>query len=495
MRALYLCLLLQGGLLLDAQDLKEFEKKVTEFSLANGLHFILLERHEAPVASFHTYVDAGSVNDPAGQTGIAHMFEHMAFKGTEAIGSKNWVEERKALDAIEEVYDKLEAERNKGPKADRSRMDLYQTQLKLAIDMAQRYVAPGEYTRIIEENGGVGLNAGTSMDATEYYYSLPSNRIELWFLMESQRFLHPVFREFYTERDVVMEEHRQNVESTPQGKLFGAFLETAFAAHAYHNPTGGWPSDIASLRRADARAFFEKYYVAANITVAIVGDVNPAEAKRLAERYFGVLPARPLPPIPHTKEPPQLGPKTVVVESQTQPLAIIGYKRPDQYDKDDEVFDVIQLILSTGRTGMLYKEMVTDKRLALEAQAGATFPDGRYPNLFVFFLAPSLGHTAEDNQKALEDVLTRLKTQKVAAEILARVKTQARAGVIRRLANNSSLAGLLVTCYAGYGDWRRIFTSLDELNKVTADDVLRVAQKTFVATNRTVAYTMPGGRP
>src|SRR5207302_1513538 len=165
------------------------------------------------------------------------------------------------------------------------------------------------------------------------------------FLMESQRFLRPVFREFYKEREVAVEERRQRVDSNPRGKLMGALLETAFAAHPYRNPIIGWPSDIASLRRSDAKAFFEKYYVPANITVGIVGDVNPAEAKRLAERYFGVLPARPLPPLPRTKEPPQAGPKTVVLEYQAQPLAMIGYKRPDQYDKDDEVFDVIQLIL------------------------------------------------------------------------------------------------------------------------------------------------------
>src|SRR5690242_12753873 len=166
--------------LLAAQSLQDFEKKVTKFQLPNGLTFLIVERHEAPVVSFHTYVNVGSVDDPSGATGLAHMFEHMAFKGTETIGTKDWPAEKKALDDIEQSYDRLEAERNKGPKADPAKLRTLEEQLKAAIDRAQAYVEPNEYTRIIEENGAVGLNAGTGFDSTEYYYSLPSNRIELW---------------------------------------------------------------------------------------------------------------------------------------------------------------------------------------------------------------------------------------------------------------------------------------------------------------------------
>ena len=292
-----------------AQSLKEFEKKVTEFTLPNGLHFIIAERHEAPVVSFHTYVNAGSVDDPSGATGIAHMFEHMAFKGTEMIGTTNWPNEKLALDAIEASYDRLEAEQNKGPKADPQKIRTLHEQVTKAIDRAQTFVIPNEYPGLIEENGGAGMNAGTNYDSTEYYYSLPSNRIELWFLLESQRFLHPVFREFYKERDVVLEEYRMRVESSPQGRLLEDLLATAFAAHPYRNPPAGWPSDIVNLRLSDAKRFFEEYYVPANITIAIVGDVSPEEARRMAERYFGGLKARPLPPLVHTKEPPQPGPR------------------------------------------------------------------------------------------------------------------------------------------------------------------------------------------
>lgn len=488
--------LLVAALFLSAQDLKEFEKKVTEFTLPNGLHFIVMERHEAPVVSFHTYVDAGSVDDPSGQTGIAHMFEHMAFKGTESIGTSDWAAEKKALEAIEEIYARLDAERAKGQRADPGRIGSLEAQLKMAIDRGQAFVVPNEYTRLIEENGGAGLNASTSLDSTQYFYSLPSNRAELWFLLESQRFLRPVFREFYKERDVVMEELRMRVESQPIGKLQQELVATAFEAAPYRNPPGGWASDVANLRRAEAEEFFRKFYVPANINIAVVGDINPAEARRLADRYFGPLPARPLPPAIHTVDPPQSGPKTSVVQSPSQPLLMIGYKRPDQYDKDDPVFDLMAMILSSGRTGLLYKEMVQEKRISVAAQAVGTYPDGRYPNLFLFFLAPAVGHTVEENQKALDDLLARFTASKVDAEALARAKTKARAGVIRRLDSNSGLASLLTMYYAAYGDWRKLFTSLDDLNRVTAEDIQRVARRYFDARSRTVAYlAQPGAAP
>lgn len=484
------CLIFLLPLLAGAQNLEQFEKKVTEFTLPNGLHFIVMERHEAPVVSFHTYVNTGSVDDPSGETGIAHMFEHMAFKGTETIGTRDWPAEKQAIEAVEQAYDAVEAERNKGVHADQNRIQAHEARLKMEITKAEAYVIPNMYPRIIEENGGVGLNAGTGVDATEYFYSLPSNRIELWFLMESERFLRPVFRQFYKERDVVMEEYRMRVESEPQGKLMQAFLATAFMAHPYRNMGTGWPSDIQNLRRADATEFFRKHYAPGNMVMAIVGDVNPTEARRLAGKYFGPIPARPLPPLLHTQEPAQNGPKQLEVESPSQPLVFAGYKRPGQYSKDDPVFDVISGILSSGRTGILYKEMVRDKRLSVAAAAEDTFPGGKYPNLFLFFLVPSMGHTVEENVKTFYEALDRFKAEKLEPDALARVKTKTRAGLIRRLASNPGLASLLTSYYANYGDWRKLFTGLDDINKVTAGDVQRVARQYFVPDGRTLAFTV-----
>ena len=488
-RSLYLRLLfLVVPLLASAQDLKEFEKHVTEFTLANGLHFIVLDRHEAPVVSFHTYVNAGSVDDPEGKTGLAHMFEHMAFKGTETIGTKNWPEEEKAMEAIEAAYDRLEQERRKGPRADPKSIQSVQAEVKAAIEKAASYVVPNLYPTVIEENGGVGLNASTSWDSTEYFYNLPANRIELWFVLESQRFLHPVYREFYKERDVVMEERRMRVESDPQGKLMETMLASAFEAHPYRRLPGGWASDIQSLRVRDAEQFYKTYYVPANITIGIVGDVDPNQTRALAERYFGRLPAGSLPPLVHTVEPQQEGPRLTQVESPAQPFELVAYKRPDQYDKDDPVFDVISGILAGGRTGIIYKEMVRDKQISLAAGAEADFPGSKYPNLFMFYVFPALGHTIADNEKTLGELIERFKKENVDPESLARVKTKTRATLIRQLDSNAGLAQLLTSYYVNYGDWRKLFTSIDDINKVTAGDVQRVAQKYFITNTRTTAF-------
>src|SRR5580704_10029084 len=485
-----LCLLtLLAPLLATAQNLQEFEKKVSEFTLANGLHFIVMERHDAPVVSFNTYVNAGSLDDPAGQTGLAHMFEHMAFKGTPWIGTKNWPEEKKALDEIEDLYAKLEEERRKDLRADKSKIESLQARVKTAIDKAEMYVEPNAYPRIIEENGGVGMNAGTSLESTNYFYNFPSSRIELWFLLESERFLHPVFREFYKERDVVREERRMRTESSPVGKLIEQLLSTAFAAHPYKTSPIGWGSDIDNFRRTEAEALYKTYYTPNNMTIGIAGDVNPAEAKKLAEKYFGRLPAGPTPPVVRTVEPPQTGEKRVGVESPAQPFLLIGYKRPDQYSKDDVPLDRLSDILSDGRTGIVYKEMVRDKKIALGAESGATFPGGKYPSLFIFFVAPTSGHTNAENEKAMYDIIDGVKKEKVDAESLQREKTKLRASLVRSLDSNAGLAQQLCFYQANYGDWRKMFTELDEYNKVTADDVMRVAKTYLTENNRTVATT------
>jgi predicted Zn-dependent peptidase len=474
--------------------MQELQKKVSEFALPNGLRFVVLERHESPVVSFHTWVNVGSIHDPAGETGLAHMFEHMAFKGTETIGTRNWPEEKKALDAVEEAYDRMEMEANKGVKADPMRVDMLRSQFRLAADNAMRLSSSGEYRRILEENGGNEVRALASAASSEYSYNLPSSRAELWFLMESQRLMHPIFRDFYRERDVVLEEYRQGVETNAQAKLMAEALSAAFKAHPYRNPTGGWPSDIRNLRRTEAQAFFARYYVPGNITVAIVGDVTVAEVKRLAERYFGPMAAKAMPPLVTTEEPPQAGPKTVVLEMAGPSAAVVGYKRPSQYDKDDVALDLIQILFSQGRTGILYNELVREKRLAQQAQAIATYPDGRYANLFVFLLVPAQGHTVEENQRALEELLLRFKTTALDPQMLARAKAQGRANLIRRMTDNGDLAGLLALHAASYGDWRRLFTTLDDLDQVKAADVLRAANRYLVAAGRTTVYTVPPGQ-
>jgi predicted Zn-dependent peptidase len=467
-----------------AQNLAEFEKRVTEFKLDNGMKFIVLERHNAPVVAFNAFVNAGSADDPAGQASMAHMFEHMIGKGIRSVGSKDWEKEQKALVRVEEAYDALEAARKAGNKDELQKLE---ADLKDAIASANNWVDPNAYVRTIEEQGGVGFNAGTAHDYTTYFYSLPSNKLELWFLLSSEFFKHPVFREFYKERDVVLEERRMRVESNPQGKLMEKLLQTAFTKHPYGEWTGP-VEEISALRAKDARAFFEKYYVPSNVTVAVVGDVNPATVKELAKKYFGDIKPGTAPPPVSQVEPPQEKERRITMQVDAQPILMMAYKRPDQRHKDDPVFDVIAGVLSSGRTGWLYRDLVQDKKIALAAQAGATFPSGKYPNLFIFFGLPNAGHSLEELEKGLAANIDRLRKEPVDPAVLERVKTKIRAGLIRQLDSNSGLAQQLPFYETMYGDWRVMFKGLEDIEKVTAADVQRVAKEYFVPERRTTVY-------
>ncbi|MCS7026436.1 MAG: insulinase family protein [Bryobacteraceae bacterium] len=473
---------------LAGQDLKEFEKNVTEFTLANGLHFIVLKRTQAPVVSMVTHVNVGSANDPAGMTGLAHMFEHMAFKGTDTFGTKNWPEEKKALEEIERIYDQLESEKNKGARASQQVIQQLEADLKAAINKANSYVEKEAYSKIISENGGVQLNAGTSFDSTFYFYSLPANRIELWFFLTSQVFKNPVMREFYAERDVVRNERRMSFESSPQGKLQEALLTTSFIAHPQRSLIG-WASDIENLRAKHALEFYKKYYVPSNMVVAIAGDVDPAEIKRLADQYFSSLPSGPTPPRVITEEPPQTGERRVSVESPTQPVLYIGYKRPEPTSPDSPALAVLAGLLSQGRTGILYKELVERKKIALAAGASATFFGSKYPDLFFLYSAPSAGKTVEENERAILEVIERMKREKVDEASLNRIKAQVRAGLVRSLESNLGMALQLASNYMRFGDWRRMFTNIQKINEVTAEDVQRVAKTYLVESARTVVYS------
>ena len=272
-----------------AQSLADFEKKVTVRTLPNGWTFIILERPEAPVFSFATHVNVGSAQEVPGITGIAHMFEHMAFKGTPTIGTTDFASEKKALDKVDQAYAAFDSERRK-LKADPAKVQALQQAWKDAQEEAGKYVRKNEFGEIIEREGGVGLNAGTGADTTAYYYSLPSNKFELWAYLESERFLHPVFREFYKERDVVKEERRMRTESNPIGRLIEQFNMVAFSAHPYQHPVVGYMSDLDSFSREDAEKFYRTYYVPLNLVTAVAGDVKAAEAMPILEKYFGRIP-------------------------------------------------------------------------------------------------------------------------------------------------------------------------------------------------------------
>jgi len=470
-----------------AQDLASFEKRVTVKTLPNGLTVLICERPEAPVFSFFTHVDTGSTQEDIGKSGLAHMFEHMAFKGTDKIGTTNAAAEKLALEKVETAYAAYDLERNKRVGRDEQKLKDLQKTWDDAMAEANKYVVLNEFGQVVESNGGEGMNAFTNNDETGYMYSFPSNRVELWAYLESERFLHPVLREFYKERNVVMEERRMRTDSAPVGRLVEQFESAAFVAHPYHRPIVGFMSDLQSFSATDAQRFFDKYYIPANMTVAVVGDVKATEVMPVLEKYFGRLPAKQKPEELATVEPVQMAERRVVLYDQAQPFFLEGYHRPDYRDKDNAVYDAIGDLLSNGRTSRLYRSLVRDKKISAQTAGFGDFPGQKYPNLFVFYAVPLPGHTNKEMEDAVHAEIERLKTEDITADELKMVKTRAKAGLLRSLAENEGLAQNLATTQARYGDWREIFTDIDRIDKVTKEDIRRVAVKTFVNTNRTVA--------
>jgi predicted Zn-dependent peptidase len=469
-----------------AQDLASFEKRVSTKVLANGLTVIVCERPEAPVFSFFTHVNVGADREVPGITGLAHMFEHMAFKGTDKIGTTDYAAEKVALEKVEQAYAAYDRERRRDVGRDEKKVAELDKAWKDAIAEADKYVVKNEFGEIVEREGGAGLNAFTSSDETAYHYSFPSNRLELWAYLESERFLHPVMREFYKERDVVFEERRMRSDSSPTGRLIEQFLGSAFIAHPYRRPVVGWASDLQAFSATDAANFYNQNYVPANMVVAIVGDVKASEVLSLVEEYFGRLPAGTKPEPLRTIEPPQNAEREVTLREATQPWFIEGYHKPDARDADEAVYDSIQDLMSNGRVSRLYRALVRDKKIAAFAGGFNDFPGPKYPNLFVFFAVPAPGHTPDEIGEAIRAEIERLKSQDISDEELKMITTRAKANLIRQLASNEGLAQQLATMQALFGDWRELFKQVANLDKVTKADIRRVANKTFVASNRTV---------
>lgn len=465
-------------------------EQLTEFRLDNGMKFIVLERHQAPVVSFLTYADVGGADEPEGKTGVAHFLEHLAFKGTRRIGTLNYEAEKPLLDRLDELAEQIQKAKAAGKQALVARL-----QAKLEFNkveaQAAELVKQNELGQIVEQAGGVGLNANTSTEATRYFYSFPSNKLELWMSLESERFLEPVFREFYKEKDVILEERRLRVDNSPIGQMIEKFLDTAYQVHPYRRPVIGYDKDIRNLTREDVQQFFDTYYVPSNLTIAIVGDVTPDKVKQLAQVYFGRYKAKPAPSELEVEEPQQKSTREVSLQLPSQPLYLEGYHRPGINHPDNVVYEIIGRLLSDGRTSRLYKSLVETQRLALSAQGYSGFPGDKYPNLMLFYALTAPGHTTDEVGLALRKEIEKLKTELVSVHELDRVKTQVRAGLLRSLKSNMGMAQLLLEYEVKTGSWRNLFKELEAIVAVTPADIQRVAKASFQAENRTVGRLLP----
>jgi len=482
--AALLALLALGGQA--SASYEELANEVQEIVLDNGLKILLLERHDVPVFSFWTYVGVGGVDEDNGRSGIAHMFEHMAFKGTREIGSLDIKRELKALEALEEAYAALQAEKLKGDAADSARLASLQAHFEALEAEAASLVDTNAFGKLVEAHGGVGLNAMTSWDATQYFYSLPSNKLELWCLLESDRFINPVLREFYKEKNVILEERNMRTESQPQGRLFEQWVCTAYIGHPYGRPPIGYRSDIELWSRRDAEDFYKRNYGARNMVIAVVGDVYRAELESLAKKYFSQIPPGPGPQAIRTVEPQQLGERRVVIEEATQPFMFIGYHVPARRHADRPAIGALASILGEGRSSRLYSRLVKADQLALWSGAFDGLPGDRYPALLTLIALPNKDVKVEDLEAAVYAEAERIATEGVTESELAGYKTRARAQFIQGLDGNENMAGQLCWAQMILGDWRELFKQLDAIAAVTAADVQRVAGEIFRKSNRTV---------
>ncbi len=467
-------------------SMAELASRVIEADLPNGLRVLLLPRHKTPTVSLYLRFLAGSVQEEEGRSGVAHLLEHMMFKGTTGLGTKDWSRERPLRERIEEVAALVDEERMKGGGGDPDRLSALQGQLRSLQDEARLYSVKDEIDSIYTANGAQGLNASTGVDLTTYKVSLPSNRLALWAVIESERLRDPVMREFYSERDVVVEERRQSFETDPSRKLMALLLSTAFTAHPYRRPVIGWAGDVDLLTSGEAERFFRTWYSPGNAVLAAVGDFDASVLLEAIAEHFGSLPSVAVPGRRLPVEPEQEGERRAVLLMDAQPEVMIAFHKPTLPSREDYVFDMIDGLLTLGRTSRLHRRLVEEDQIALGVYSSNGVPGGRYPNLFIIGAKPRSPHTSGDVERAVLEELARLSLEAPSAAELGRVRKQMRANTLRGLQSNEGLASLLSYFEAVAGDWRYAVTHLDVLEEITAEEVRRTAALYLTDRNRTV---------
>lgn len=463
------------------------EERVREHTLKNGLKLLMVERHTSPTVAAWIRFKVGSVDERSDERGLAHLLEHMLFKGTKTLGTKDFAAEKPLLDQIEVTAQKLMAERLKKENADPKELQRLSAELARLEKEAEKYVVKEEFADIYARNGGTGYNAFTSKDGTTYIINLPANKLELWAAIESDRMQNAVLREFYTERQVVAEERRRSYDAEPEGKLWETYIANAFNAHPFGQPTIGWMSDIENLTRTKAERFLHEYYAPNNAIMAIVGDIDAAKTIALVEKYFGAIPpGKPVPPVA-VEEPAQQGEKRTEVIGDAEPEVMVGFHKPTLPSADDYVFDVIDMMLTNGRTSRLYKKLVQEKQLATSVSAFSA-PGSRYPNLFIIGATPRAPHTVAEVEAAIYDELERLKTEPMTQEELQQILNKLEFEESRQMTTNGGLARNLTEYEAVAGTWRYLIEHRQKVAKVTPADVARVAAQYFTRENRNVGY-------
>jgi len=509
-----LALGLLGGAARAGDDVDAVKLDVIKHTLGNGMRVLMVERHDTPTVATYLQFDVGGVDDPKGQTGIAHLLEHMMFKGTETFGTSDHAAERPLIARLDVLWGELDRERAKGRspfgKPDAAKIAQLQDEIARVAAEQKKHIIKNELWQAYQRLGGTGLNASTGDDSTQYYVQLPSNQLEVWAYLESDRLANPVFREFHSERDVVHEERRLRTDTQPAGLFGEAFQSIAYTAHPYRNPVVGWSSDIDATVRAEVLEYFRTYYAPNNCVAAIVGDIRPPEVIALLERTFGKIPAKAPPRRNITEEPAPTGERRFTMTRDAAPQLRISYPAPAAGHADAPALTVAARVLSGsgggfggggggrrggrggGGTGRLFKSLVLEKIVALNASANVGF--GRYPGLFSLSATPAPGIPLADLEKELDALIAGFASEPPTDEELARVRNAEDAGFVRRLRSNNGIAGAIARAETLAGDWQYLLKERDAVKAVTAEDVARVAREYLVPGRRTVGWLESAGR-
>lgn len=478
-----------------ASELPSLEKRVVERTLSNGIKLLILERHFSPTVSIRMMFRTGSADEVSGKTGLAHMFEHMLFKGTRTLGTTNYAAEAPLLKQVDALRQQLLREKDKGGRADQGRIAQLLERLRAVEEKANAWVVENELWNLYEREGASALNANTSRDYTQYIVDLPSNKLTLWALLDSDRIRNPVFRQFYQEREVVKEERRMRVDTHPEGKLFEDFLAVAYLAHPYRYPTIGWESDLDHLSASDLQHFYERNYTPDQLTIAIVGDVKASAAAALVEKYFGGWRAPSLTRTPPTEEAPQTGVRRLTVTFDAQPRVLMGFHIPGFPHADHATSYALSSLLGSGTTSRLYKALVEKKKVATALETGHDYPGERYAPLLIISAAPRHPRRTEDVLKAIEEELERLKKEPVAEWELEKIRAGVDVGLLNTLQTNAGMAGTLVYNQTVFGDWRYLLRFQKRIHELTSQELQNFARKIFVDDNKTIAVLEPIKKP
>jgi predicted Zn-dependent peptidase len=480
---------------------------VKEHVLGNGMKILMIPKPGVPRVVCHIYFKVGSINEKPGITGIAHIHEHMMFKGTEMMGVTDFAKDQAIDKQIDEVMDQIYHERYwKAEGGDQAKLADLQKQGDALIASEKPYIIKDDLWTLYMKNGGTALNASTGNENTGYYVTLPSNKVELQMLLESDRMLHAYFREFYSEKDVIMEERRLS-ENRP-GFFFEEQVNAAFyAASPYHWDVVGWMDDIRKITKADLIDFHNRYYVPNNCVAIYVGDIDPAAITAMAEKYFGRIPKGPdLEPI-RDGEPPQYSEKRMYGEGPAPTSLQIMFHAPQEGHPDTSALSVLADVLGSGGgggfrggmgggggTGRLYKILVRDKQLAVNASASSRTQ--WYVGSFQFSATPRFDKNVqpEDLEKEIWSEIEKIKKDGATPEEIQKAKNRSEAMFVRSLGSTMGLAGRIGRAELNRG-WHSIIDDLESVKKVTNDDIKRVAAKYFVKDNSlTTIYKRKMGR-